>query len=52
MLIYISTKELVPTARKYDHVDTIVTASIIIGMLIMAVALVLFGFESGTGILV
>lgn len=42
MMIIISTRELLPTAHRYDPEDTVVTYSFIIGMGIMAASLVLF----------
>eukprot|EP00804_Cyclotella_cryptica_P027116 CCRYP_013644-RA/>CCRYP_013644-RA protein AED:0.04 eAED:0.04 QI:374/0.66/0.75/1/0.66/0.5/4/204/423 len=45
MLIYISVKELIPTAHRYDPEDTLVTTTIIVGMALMALALSLFSFE-------
>eukprot|EP00546_Thalassionema_frauenfeldii_P014961 CAMPEP_0178913992 /NCGR_PEP_ID=MMETSP0786-20121207/11162_1 /TAXON_ID=186022 /ORGANISM="Thalassionema frauenfeldii, Strain CCMP 1798" /LENGTH=271 /DNA_ID=CAMNT_0020586819 /DNA_START=343 /DNA_END=1158 /DNA_ORIENTATION=+ len=42
MMIIISTRELLPTAHRYDPEDTVVTYSFIIGMVIMAASLVLF----------
>ena len=42
MMVVISTKELLPTAHRYDPDDTVVTYSYIGGMCIMALSLVLF----------
>lgn len=42
MMVVISTKELLPTAHRYDPEDTVVTYSMIAGMIIMALSLVLF----------
>jgi zinc transporter, ZIP family len=42
MMVIISTKELLPTAHRYDPDDTVVTFSFIGGMCIMALSLVLF----------
>ena len=42
MMVIISTKELLPTAHRYDPEDTVVTYSLIAGMVIMALSLVLF----------
>jgi zinc transporter, ZIP family len=42
LMVMISTMELLPTAHRYDPVDTIVTFSFIGGMCIMALSLVLF----------
>lgn len=42
MMVIISAKELLPTAHRYDPEDTVVTYSMIAGMIIMAVSLVLF----------
>merc|ERR1712071_143008 len=42
MMTLISTKELIPTAFRYDPEDTVVTHSCVFGMLVMAVSLVMF----------
>ena len=42
MMVIISLKELIPTAHRYDPEDTVVTYSLIAGMVIMALSLVLF----------
>jgi zinc transporter, ZIP family len=42
MMVIISTRELLPTAHRYNPNDTVVTMSFIIGMLVMALSLVLF----------
>ena len=42
MMVMISMKELLPTAYRYDPEDTIVTNSIIFGMVIISASLVLF----------
>ena len=42
MMVIISTRELLPTAHRYDPEDTIVTYSFIGGMMIIAASLVLF----------
>lgn len=42
MMVVISTRELLPTAHRYDPEDTVVTFSFIVGMGVMAVSLVLF----------
>lgn len=42
MMVIISTRELLPTAHRYDPDDTVVTFSFIVGMGIMALSLVLF----------
>eukprot|EP00541_Cyclophora_tenuis_P014704 CAMPEP_0116545978 /NCGR_PEP_ID=MMETSP0397-20121206/2974_1 /TAXON_ID=216820 /ORGANISM="Cyclophora tenuis, Strain ECT3854" /LENGTH=371 /DNA_ID=CAMNT_0004070363 /DNA_START=38 /DNA_END=1153 /DNA_ORIENTATION=- len=42
MMVMISTRELIPTAHRYDPDDTVVTYSFIVGMVIMALSLVLF----------
>jgi len=42
MMTLISMKELIPTAFRYDPKDTVVTHSVVVGMLVMAVSLVLF----------
>ena len=45
MMVIISTRELLPTAHRYDPDDTVVTYSFIAGMVIMAFSLVLFAFR-------
>jgi zinc transporter, ZIP family len=42
MMVIISTRELLPTAHRYDPTDQVVTYSFILGMSIMALSLVLF----------
>ena len=42
MMVIISIKELIPTAHRYDPEDTVVTLSVIAGMVIIALSLVLF----------
>lgn len=42
MMVIISTRELLPTAHRYDPDDTVVTFSFIVGMVVMALSLVLF----------
>lgn len=42
MMVIISTKELLPTAHRYDPEDSVVTYSFMVGMAIMALSLVLF----------
>ena len=43
MMVYISLKELLPTAQKFDKTNGIlVTVFLVIGMAIMALSLVLF----------
>jgi zinc transporter ZupT len=42
MMVIISTRELLPTAHRYDPDDTVVTFSFIVGMGVMALSLVLF----------
>ena len=42
MMIYISLKELLPTAHKYDPHDQYVTDSLFAGMAVMALSLILF----------
>ncbi|KAL7542727.1 hypothetical protein ACHAXR_012260 [Thalassiosira sp. AJA248-18] len=44
MMVMISLKELIPPAHRYDPEDTVVTTSIIVGMVIMALSLVLLQF--------
>lgn len=44
MMVYISVKELLPTARRYDPEDGVTSYSVFAGMLVMAVSLVLFLF--------
>jgi zinc transporter, ZIP family len=42
MMVIISAKELLPTAHRYDVEDSIVTNAFILGMTVMALALILF----------
>jgi zinc transporter ZupT len=42
MMVVISTRELLPTAHRYDPDDTVVTFSFIFGMGVMALSLILF----------
>ena len=42
MMVIISLKELLPTAHRYDPEDSVVTYSLIAGMVIIALSLVLF----------
>ena len=42
MMTYISFRELIPTAFRYDTKDTVVTHATVLGMLVMAISLVLF----------
>jgi ZIP family zinc transporter len=42
MMVYISSKELLPTAHRYDSEDSVVTYSWMFGMGILALSLVLF----------
>eukprot|EP00560_Eucampia_antarctica_P008092 CAMPEP_0197824966 /NCGR_PEP_ID=MMETSP1437-20131217/2131_1 /TAXON_ID=49252 ORGANISM="Eucampia antarctica, Strain CCMP1452" /NCGR_SAMPLE_ID=MMETSP1437 /ASSEMBLY_ACC=CAM_ASM_001096 /LENGTH=399 /DNA_ID=CAMNT_0043424787 /DNA_START=168 /DNA_END=1367 /DNA_ORIENTATION=- len=42
MMVYISNKELLPTAHRYDPEDSVVTYSWMFGMGVMALSLVLF----------
>jgi len=44
MMIYISIKELLPTAHKYDPSNRFVTTSFIVGMGVMALSLLLFEY--------
>lgn len=44
MMVYISLKELLPTAHRYDPEDQVTTFGLIAGMAVMAVSLVLFEF--------
>lgn len=44
MMVYISLKQLLPTAHKYDPGDRVTTASVVAGLVIMALSLVLFRF--------
>lgn len=44
MMVYISLKELLPTAHRYDPEDKVTTKSLIAGMVIMSLSLVLFQF--------
>lgn len=42
MMVYISIKELIPTALRYDPKDTLTTTCVIAGMVVMAASLLLF----------
>jgi len=42
MMVMISLKELLPTAYRYDPGDTVVTYSLIAGMVVISLSLVLF----------
>ena len=42
MMVFISVKELIPTALKYDPHDEYVTTYVFVGMAIMAASLILF----------
>lgn len=42
MMVYISVRELIPTALRYDPTDKAVTSSCILGMAVMASSLLLF----------
>merc|ERR1712085_109760 len=42
LMVAISTKELLPTAHRYDPKDTVVTYSYIAGMMVMALSLICF----------
>mmetsp|Transcript_38474 Transcript_38474/g.92717 ORF Transcript_38474/g.92717 Transcript_38474/m.92717 type:complete len:399 (+) Transcript_38474:79-1275(+) len=42
MMVIISMKELIPTAHRYDPEDSVVTYSLILGMVIIALSLVMF----------
>jgi ZIP family zinc transporter len=42
MMVMISTRELLPTAHRYDPTDRVVTYSFIFGMAVLALSLVLF----------
>lgn len=44
MMVYISVKELLPTAHRYDPEDKVTTLGLVAGMVVMAVSLVLFQF--------
>jgi len=44
MMVMICLHELIPTAHSYDPGDKIVTNSVVIGMIVMALSLVLFVF--------
>lgn len=44
MMVYISLKQLLPTAHKYDPEDKVTTMSLVLGMCLMALSLVLFRF--------
>lgn len=42
MMVYISVRELIPTALKFDVDDEVVTISVFVGMAVMAASLLLF----------
>jgi ZIP family zinc transporter len=44
MMVFITLKELLPTAHKYDTSDTIVTPFIFVGMAVMGGSLLLFDY--------
>lgn len=44
MMVYITLKELLPTARRYDVNDRLVTNTMFIGMAVMAASLLLFAY--------
>lgn len=44
MMVYISLKELLPTAHRYDPDDKVTTLGLVFGMVAMALSLVLFEF--------
>lgn len=44
MMVYISLKELLPTAHRYDPADKVTTFSLVFGMVVIALSLVLFQF--------
>lgn len=42
MMVIISLKELLPTAYRYDPGDTVVTNSLVVGMVVISLSLVLY----------
>lgn len=42
MMVYISLKELIPTALKFDKKDKVTTLSVVFGMAVMAASLLVF----------
>ena len=44
MMVIVSLKDLLPTARKFDKHGMVVTSFFILGMLIMAASLVFFNY--------
>jgi ZIP family zinc transporter len=46
MMVFITLKELLPTAHKYDASDTIVTPFIFVGMAVMGGSLLLFEYTA------
>jgi ZIP family zinc transporter len=44
MMVFISVRELIPTAHRYDPQDRVTSLYVVIGMAIMAVSLVLFNY--------
>lgn len=44
MMVYISLKELLPTAHRYDPEDKVTTIGLVAGMTVMALSLIMFQF--------
>lgn len=42
MMVYISIKELIPTALRYDPQDSVASTCVVAGMVVMAGSLLLF----------
>lgn len=42
MMVTVSMRELLPVARRYDPMDSVVSKAVLVGMLVMAVSLVVF----------
>ncbi|PSC70347.1 Cycloartenol synthase isoform B [Micractinium conductrix] len=47
MMVYVSVKELLPSAFRFDPKDSVVSTSVLVGMGVMAVSLVLFTLLNG-----
>ena len=42
MMVYITIKELIPTALRYDPQDSVTITCVVLGMVVMAASLLLF----------
>lgn len=45
MMVFIAIQELIPTAHRYDPEDKVSSKAVVVGMAIMALSLVAFGFD-------